>query len=190
MLRSIAFVAWALGQANPALNVVQRDAYARLVVAAAAPDIDPLTLVAIAWHESHVRSVSSADGKDVGIWQVRLAYSGECRGRAIDGAECKRERARLLRPSYNLARAVATIRGWRAYCRTKTGRAALFRRWLHGYGGYGHPRRSLICGQKKRRGRWRDVKTPKEVAKIIHYRRQLIRNAPRSVRARRPKRAR
>lgn len=171
MTSSVIVVAAALLVANPSLGEARASLYARHFVDAAGPDIDPLTLVAIAWHESRVRNVASADGEDFGLCQVRARHSRACRKGTAD--ECEREKRRLLTPRYNLRRAAQIIRAWRALCRKRTGKPALLRRWLHGYGGFGRPP-ALICGQRRARGRWRDVKTPKRIARIVRFREKLV----------------
>jgi len=178
MVRSIAVIAWAIGLSQPSLPQTTKTSYAKVVKEVSKKHkIDPFTIVAIGWHESRWRSVVSKDGEDYGIMQIRARYSKGCR-KDLKSKSCAQAKARLLNPHYNIRRAANHINEWRKTCRKLTRRPALFHRWLHGYGGMGNLKRGIICGQKKRRGKWRDLPKRKLLLRIMNYRKMLIRKQP------------
>lgn len=178
MVRSIAVIVWAIGLSQPSMSEPLKRSYAKVVLESSKKhDIDPFTIVAIGWHESRWRSVVSKDGEDYGIMQIRARYSKGCR-KDLKSAECKKAKARLLNPHYNIRRAANLISNWRKTCRRLTGRPALFHRWLHGYGGMGNLKKGIICGQKKTKGKWRDLPRRKLLKRIINYRLMLIKQQP------------
>ncbi len=155
-------------------------AYAKLVRdVAKRHDIDTFTIVALIHNESRWRSSTvSRDGEDFGLGQVRARYLPGCdrtMAAAKDtSASCLAVKARLSSVAYNIRVLGGAINAWRKTCRKRTGRRALLRRWLHGVGGMGKPP-SLICGMRKVKGRWRDIKLRPELRKILRYRKRLIR---------------
>lgn len=84
--------------------------YAKPVYEAARlADVDPLMMVAYVQHESSFRArVSSRDGEDWGLGQVRARHQAPCsdwKSRA-----CEEEKQKLLNPSYNLRVVAGKIR--------------------------------------------------------------------------------
>jgi hypothetical protein len=150
--------------------------------------------VAIIHNESRWRpNVVSADGEDFGVGQVRARYEKGCdsgKPAAQDNsASCRAVKARLLSASYGIRRMGGAITAWRRKCRKVTGRPALFRRWLHGYGGMGKwdkkKRRWIrLCGQRPTKKGWVDLPLRRELARIINYRKRLVRLSKRRRRRR------
>jgi len=183
--RSPGTVAWAIKRSNPGLSQKVRLLYARLVIKQAKRhDFDPFTAVAIAHSESRWRpGAISPDGEDYGLGQIRARFQLGCRDDADPVShpdeDCRAAKARLLSPAYNLAMMGSAITAWRELCRDKkrgTGRPALFHRWLAGYGGMHRPKAGIRCGQKKVRGRWKDLPLRPRLRAIIEHRKQLIRD--------------
>lgn len=181
--RGVDKVAWAIGQSNGSLGKDARRIYAKLVIKEARKhDFDPFTAVAIAHSESRWRpSAISPDGEDYGLGQIRARYQPGCRDDADPvhhpDAECKAAKARLLSPAYNLSMMGSAITAWRKLCKDKkrgTGRPALFHRWLAGYGGMHRPKAGIRCGQKKVKGKWRDMPLRPRLRRIINHRKRLI----------------
>jgi hypothetical protein len=181
VVRSVAIIAAAIGLCSPSMSKPSATAYARVLRAEAESHyFDPLSGVAIIWHESGWRSGAiSRDGEDFGLGQIRARFIGACTKDAdpigAPSPGCRAVRASLLDGAYNIRLMAKQITRWRKLCRKKTGRPALFHRWLQGYGGYSKPKRGLWCGQQKSKGRWRDKPTPRQVQVILQCRRQLIR---------------
>jgi hypothetical protein len=96
-------------------------------------------------------------------------------GDKYESAQCKAKRQWLLNGYNNIAETSSDITEWRAYIRKKTGKSALFARWLQCYQGYNRPKSGLICGMRKIKGRWRTVQTPKQTRDVMNYRKKLIR---------------
>jgi site-specific DNA-cytosine methylase len=176
MVRSIAVIIWALSAANPSLSAPVAKRYAKTIqVEAKRHHIDPFTLVAIFWHESGVRARAvSRDGEDYGLGQIRARFIGACAKDADPvkkpSAACRAVKSRLLEPTHNIKTTALHISKWRKLCRKKTGRSALFHRWLSGYGGV-----KGTCGQRKVKGKWRDLPRHPGVRSIIQCRKDLLR---------------
>ena len=181
MVRSIAVIVWAIGIASPSLPDGLARSYASVIQAECRErQIDPFTIVSIIRHESRFRaSAISADGEDYGLGQVRARYLEACRADKDPvhnpSPQCKAAKLTLLHGPTNIRHLTGAITQWRKLCRKITGKPALFRRWLHGYGGMGNLRRNIICGQKKVRGKWRDLPLRPMLKNIIQYRKQLLR---------------
>ena len=111
----------------------------------------------------------------VGLAQINvLASHRSCRAQ-LDSAGCQLVIASLLDGVHNLRTAAGMITKWRDYCRRRTGKPALFARWLSGFQGY-DSRPGVSCNMKRdKRGRWRDLPVPKLTRKVMAYRRYLIR---------------
>ena len=179
MVRPIAVIVWAIGVAAPNLPDPVAKSYAqRIHVESKRYKIDPFTLVSIIRHESRFRaSAISKDGEDYGLGQIRARYRGACRKDKDPvnnpSPACKAVKARLLHGPTNIGSVARAIDRWKT-CRKITGKPALFARWLHGYGGMGSFKRKILCGMKKRKGKWRDVPVRPLLKRIINYRRMLI----------------
>lgn len=184
MVRSVAVIAAAIALCAPKMPEKARVVYAKVLRAEARDHhFDPLTGVAIIWHESDWRpGAVSGDGEDHGLGQIRARYIGACKGDADPvhnpSPGCRAVKASLHDGSYSIRLMADMITRWRKLCRQKTGRPALFRRWLQGYGGYCKPKRGLWCGLRKVKGRWKEQDTPRLVADIIRCRRRLISGKP------------
>lgn len=86
--------------------------YARPVCdAARRADVDPIHIIAYVQHESNFRAdVSSSDGEDIGLGQIRLRFQAACKDVRRSHPECKAEYYRLLEPGYNLRVLAGKIR--------------------------------------------------------------------------------
>lgn len=190
MLRPLWIIVWAIGFSKPSMPQHQRASYAKVIRSEARDhQIDPFTLVSIIHHESRWRSnVISPDGEDVGLAQIRARYLKGCRGDKDPvnkpSASCRAAKARLKSGAYNIRVMAGAITRWRKLCRKKTGRPALFHRWLHGYGGKTNIKRGLWCNQRRTRGKWRDLPVHPKLRRIINYRRKLVRLSKRQRRKR------
>lgn len=181
MVRTVAVVVAALLSLRPSVPAPAAQAWSKTIQKVAADrDIDPFTLLAIFWHESHLHpGVVSPDGEDFGLGQIRARYLKGCRRdmpAAKDmSASCMAVKARLMDPTYNIALVAKVITKKRAACREITGRSAKFHRWLAAYGGVtrskGH---RTTCGQRKVKGKWRDTARHPGVQAIIRCRNQLV----------------
>lgn len=180
MLRPIPVIVAAILLSQPRMDPARARSYARTLQQEAVEHrFDPFTGVAIVHYESRWRAGAiSRDGEDLGLAQVRARYVGACRKDPspvrAPGRACRAVRGRLLEPHTSLRHMAAAITHWRRYCRRRTGRPALFARWLSGYQGYeGRP--GVTCNQVRRRGRWRDLPAPSLTLRVMRYRRQLVR---------------
>ena len=198
-------VAAAIKLTRPRLALKVRENWAKLLIETARKnDFDPFTGVAIIRSESRWNpSVVSRDGEDFGLGQVRARYIKGCNPdipAARDNSKsCNAVKARLLSSAYGIRRMGAAITAWRKKCRKVTGRPALFKRWLHGYGGMGKRkgRRWIrLCNQRPTKKGWVDLGSGKRGTKqrrnhvllmrIINHRLDLIRKfKPRRKRKRR-----
>ena len=185
MVRSVAVIVWAIGVAAPGVPESTATVYAeRIQKEAKRYEIDPFTLVSIIRNESRFRaSAVSKDGEDHGLGQIRARFYGACRKDADPvknpSDACKAVKSMLLHGPTNIGHVARAIDRWRKTCRKITGKPALFKRWLHGYGGMGSFKRGIMCGQKKnRRGKWRDLPVRKLLKRIMNYRIMLIRKQP------------
>ena len=174
-------IAWAIGLTQPSMAQNQREAYAKVVQKEARQRaFDPLTLVSLVHFESRwIASAVSPDGEDHGLGQIRARYVKGCRSDRDPvrhpSPTCKAAKARLLDGSTNIRRTAAAITANRKFCRKKTGRSALWRRWMPSYGGMNSRRRGVWCNQVRVRGSWKDLPIPKQIRRIMNYRRMLIR---------------
>lgn len=183
MVRPLFLIAWAIGLSQPSMPKSQLHRYAATVQREAKKHhFDPFTMVALVHFESGWRaSAVSRDGEDFGLAQIRARYLKPCRSepdpvRSPSGA-CKAAQISLLNGSANLKRAAYLIEANRKFCRKKTGRPALFHRWLASYGGANRPSTGVFCGQKKSRKGWRDVKVRGVFSRVIKRRRWLVRKS-------------
>lgn len=168
MLRSIPAIIAAIQISQP--RVSDEDA-ARFATAlqrqAQVHDFDPLTGVAMIFHESsfNPRAVSK-NGEDYGLAQIRARFIGGCKHSASPVKNptpaCRQEKERLLDPEENIRVMADLITRHRTFCQKKVGTDA-FPRWLASYQGRNNYRQKRWC--KPGPGTW----------KIIEYRRYLIR---------------
>jgi hypothetical protein len=194
LLRSVFIITWAISLSQPSMSTAQRTSYAKIVREQAQKHrIDPFTLVAIIHHESRWRpNAVSRDGEDHGLGQIRARFEKACRKDAdpvkAPSPGCKRAKMSLLNGTYNIRRMAGHIANWRKTCRKITGQPALFKRWLHGYGGMGkrsHRGWVQICGQRPTKKGWVDIPVRRQLRNIMNYRKRLIRLSKRQ----RPSRA-
>lgn len=189
MFRAVPLIAAAIALVQPSMPKSTRMTYASWIRDASGCstkrcEIDPLTLVAFFWHESGFSPTKVGDsGRAIGLGQSwSWLYTKECQ-RSRTSAACAKRREALFDPHYNIHVTAAAVRKARETCRQKTGRSALFHRWLSLMGGRNHPRKAfkgIWCAQRKVKGRWRDVAWRREprfraIREIISCRRNLTR---------------
>lgn len=189
MLRTIQIITTALQIANPRLSDATAESYARVLQQEARERaFDPLTVVAITWHESRVMAhkIGGTAGRCYGLGQICVqAVYPHCRGEAFHGARCESERQRLLVGTENLRTIAAMITSWRAYCRRATRQPALFHRWLAGYQGIDAVR-GTTCGMKRTKKGFVDAPKHPMTKRVMAERLALIKrlSLPRSGKAR------
>lgn len=156
-----AAIAAAIALLHPGMPRATRTAYARALEL----DPDPLALVALVEHESRwdPSAVGGLDGACVGLGQKCLRFADECRS-GLSSPACAGRKAALLDGSRALHTLVAEAATWRVLCRRRTHREPTLARWFHGYAGF--DRGDVVCGQRRRGGRWRDVPTPALVVDV------------------------
>lgn len=168
MLRSIPAIIAAIQISQPRVNDEDAHRFATaLQEQAKVHDFDPLTGVAMIFHESsfNPRAVSK-NGEDYGLAQIRARFIGACKSSAMPvqnpTQDCRREKERLLDPEENIRVMAELITRHRKFCRQKVGTTA-FARWLASYQGRNDARKKRWC------------KPGPGTFKLIEYRRSLIR---------------
>jgi hypothetical protein len=186
VVRPVALIAAAIQVANPSLSDSTAKRYAEVIrVEAREHDYDPFTGIAIMWHETRVRAgaVGGTGGRCYGLAQICVqAIYPYCRGPGFESAQCQARRSALLVPEENIRVMSDLITRWRAHCRRKTGLPALFHRWLSGFQGV-DAATGGTCGMKKGRRGWRDLPKHRITTRVMEYRKKLIHEAPRKLRA-------
>jgi len=181
VIRSVAAIAAAIEFASPGMSPATARAYAEVVrPEAIAHHYDPFTMVAYVRRESrwHAGVVGGRDGQCIGLGAICLHKYPYCIDTKFTGETCLARKSELLNGAHNLRVASAMVTGHRKFCRSKTGRRALFARWLSSLQGYNKSRgrRGVWCNMRKdRRGRWRDVRAPDGTRSVIRYRLVLVR---------------
>jgi len=181
MVRPGSYVRRAIHYSAPGLSYKTTQLYASLLVEEGrARGFDPLTVISIVHFESgwNPGLVNNNPPREysVGLGQVNVIHSKSCRDGALQSPACSAYVARLKDGTYNLRIVSALITVNRKVCRDKTKQPALFARWLSSYQGYNRPGRGVWCNMKRNsEGVWHDLKTPEKAARVMRYRRQLIR---------------
>ena len=190
MFRSIPFILLALAEvgitgprAQTYATILQEEGKKR--------NFDPVTVVVLIAGESSGRtSIVNSQGC-VGLGQICLSNYKFCqKGVNFDGARCDAKKKQLQSGPYNLRVVAAAITANRKMCNKRTGKRSKktrnqWRHWLPSYGGYNGRPRGVLCGQKKVKGRWRNVKIPKRISKYMKRRKQVIRAVSRKLRRKR-----
>ena len=177
MFRPIAAIVAAILLSRPDLPPEQAERFAVVLQAEAREHrFDPFTGVAIIHHESGwFPSLISESGEDYGLGQIRARYVGACRRDAdpvgSPSHACQQVKESLLDGEHNIRTMADLITSNREHCRSKTG-TAQFHQWLASYQGRNYPKRNRWCdpGEKT----WQ----------IIRYRKWLIAQVPKRLRAR------
>jgi hypothetical protein len=184
MWRPVVMIQLAIQLSSPTLPSSTAKPYAEIIRAEAGKrKIDPYTFVAIATHESSWRASlvgGSAREPMIGLGQIRAKNYPACRA-GLTTAGCKAQIAQLQSGAYNLRQMGSIITAWRKLCRRRTGKSALFARWLSGYQGTDLVRKTT-CGQRKVKGRWVDVTPARITTHVMRYRKCLIRQVRRGAR--------
>jgi hypothetical protein len=177
MHRALTVIAAAILLTQPTMSETTARAYAKVVQAEAVEHyFDPFTMVAMVHYESRWRS-NVTNGQCVGLGQICLTNYSYCRSNP-KGVQCLSKKIDLLDGATNLRTAADSITANRRFCRKKTGRAK-FHHWLASYGGFNKPKAGVWCGQKKVRGRWRDVPVHHLTDRVMKRRRTLMRRLTR-----------
>ena len=178
--RTLRAVIAGLEVAQPRMTKATRKHYAEIIRKEAIDhSFDPLTLIAIVHFESGFNPglihANPPREYSVGLSQINvLAMHRSCR-EDLSSDACGARIAALMDGAYNLKVAAALITANREHCRRRTGKPALFARWLSAFQGYDR-RPGVTCNQRRdRRGRWRDLPVPSQTARVIRYRRSLLR---------------
>lgn len=182
LARPLSRVEAAIRYVNPRVARVNVRSWARVIRAEAiARRFDPYTLIAIVRFESGFNPgvVNNNPPREysVGLSQINaLALYRTCREPPILSApSCQSSIAALTDGAHNLRTAARLITGFRDHCRRRTGKPALFARWLSAFQGY-DSRPGVTCNMRRdRRGRWRDLPAPTLTRRVMRYRRELVR---------------
>lgn len=176
MVREILVIALAIQSANPGLSDATRRSYAKTVQQVCRQhDCDPFTIVAMVEYESRWRAHTiGKHGSEeyVGLGQIRLKNSKACQDLASPA--CNRRRQALLNGHHNLKAMGAHITAARKYCKRRTGRRALFARWLAVYQGI-DAARGTTCNQRRIKGRWVDQPQHRLTRRVIRRRAEFVR---------------
>jgi hypothetical protein len=183
MFRALSVVIAAIKICQPSMSDSVAEGYAKIVQEEAkARNFDPITLVVMVYNESRWRASVVNSVNCIGLGQVCLSNYPYCRSTDFKGEKCLAKKAQLLGGHYNLRMTARSISLNRKFCRKRTGKPALWRYWLPSHGGYNSPSRGIWCGQKKVKGKWRNVPIPKTVSRIMKHRKKLIRQLRRKKR--------
>ena len=174
MHRALSVIISAILLTQPKMSTTLVTQYAKVVQQEAVEHhFDPYTMVAMVHFESRWKS-DVTNGVHIGLGQISLMNAHYCR-EDLESALCQARKVYLFDGSNNLRAAADSITANRRFCRKKTGRAK-FHHWLSSYGGFNKPNEGVWCGQKKVRGRWRDVPVPHLVQRVIDRQRMLARH--------------
>jgi len=171
--------------ACPALNPGKAKVWSRIVQKQAKQRrFCPYTEISIVKNETgsscNERLVADRPGLEysVGLGQINVIHHRACdtsKGGSMKSAGCQAYIGMLMDGASNLKVTASMITANRRMCRDRTGHPALFARWLSSYQGYNR-RKGVLCNMRRdKRGRWRDVKTPKFTRKVMNYRHYLVR---------------
>ncbi len=135
--------------------------------------VDPVLVQAIVEHESHgVADVVSTKLGCIGLMQICPSTLRVCQDDATSLA-CREECEKLLIGAYNIQRGVERLASWRTFCLSRTGHAETWH-VLSGFAGADN--HTVLCGQRKRHGHYRDVKPHKVVQQIIEIANRMRRH--------------
>jgi hypothetical protein len=177
VVRSIQVIVWAILQTQPQMSTATARGYAKVVQAEAKDHhFDPFTMVSMAHYESRWRA-GVGNGRCFGLVGVCATNYPVCQSDP-QSAACDAKKAELVVGSTNLRISAGIITANRKFCRRKTG-SAKFHHWLASYQGLNSPSKGIWCGQRKVRGRWRDVPKHRITTRVMARRRWLMRNMPR-----------
>ncbi len=150
MLRSIPAIMAAIQLSQPAVKPDDAQRFATaLHEQAQVHDFDPLTGVAMIYHESRFnpRAVSK-NGEDWGLAQIRARHIGGCKASSNPvrnpTPECKAQKQRLLEPEENIRVMAELISSHRKLCQAKVGANSL-PHWLASYQGRNNAREQRWC---------------------------------------------
>jgi hypothetical protein len=186
MVRPIAAIVAAILISRPDMPVEEATRYARVLRDEAKEHgFDPYTGVSIIHHESGwIPDIVSENREDYGLGQIRARFIGACRGDEdplrAPSAACRAVKQSLLVPENNIRQMAELITDHRKLCREKTG-TAKFHQWLASYQGRNYPKEDRWCDASE------------QTWQVVRYRRWLISEVPRRLKAdrrSRPRRAR
>ena len=182
LTRSLSQVVRAVHEANPRLHPATARGWAKVIRDEARKrQFDPYTLIAIVHSETNFNpgAINNNPPREysVGLSQINVLSYRACRPAStnLQSEKCRAIIDRLLVGDHNLRTAASLITSARGYCRRRTGKPALFARWLSVFQGY-DSRPGVVCNMRRdSRGRWRDLPTPTLTRRVIAYRRHLQR---------------
>jgi hypothetical protein len=150
VLRSIPIIVAAIQLSQPKVTPDDAQRFATaLHEQAMVHDFDPLTGVAMIFHESRFnpRAVSK-NGEDWGLAQIRARHVGECKRSTSPVRNptpgCRAQKERLLEPEENIRVMAELITQHRQICQAKVKSTAL-PRWLASYQGRNSIREQRWC---------------------------------------------
>lgn len=150
MLRSIPAIVAAIQLSQPQVAPEEAERFATaLHEQAQVHDFDPLTGVAMIYHESRFnpRAVSP-DREDYGLAQIRARHIGDCKKSSNPiknpSEACKATKQKLLEPEENIRVMAQLITSHRKLCRQKVGQNSL-PQWLASYQGRNSIREQRWC---------------------------------------------
>ena len=191
MFRTIPFIIAALAQVG--VTGQKAKSYAPILQAEAKRNnLDPVTLIVLingesGWNSSRVNSIGC-----IGLGQHCLQFQFKfCqKGASYNKAQCDAKKAPYFNGPFNLRATASSITVNRKFCNKKTNKRSKktrnqWRHWMPSYGGYNnHKGNRVWCGQRKVKGRWRNVKIPKRIRTYMERRKRIIRAVSRKLRRR------
>ncbi len=189
MFRSIPFILLALAEvgitgprAKVYAPILQEDGKKR--------GFDPITVVVLIAGESSGRTKIVNHLGCVGLGQICLSNFKYCKkGKHYDGVRCEAKKKQLQSGPYNLRAIASAITVNRKMCNKRTGKRSKktrsqWRHWLPSYGGYNKLKKGILCGQKKVKGRWKNVPIPRRISGYMKRRVRVIKAVKRKMRRR------
>jgi hypothetical protein len=150
VVRTVALLVSAISMSRPAIPAEEATRYAKILNEIGSKyDFDPLYAVAMIHYESHWNpGVSSDDGEDYGLGQVRARFVGACRSDEdpvnSPSEACKAVKAQLLVAETNLRHVGSIISANKKMCAEKRGKNKA-EYWIAGYQGLSQPERNKYC---------------------------------------------
>lgn len=173
MIRSLSLIISAILLTQPKMAPSTAKSYAQVVRKEAIEHhFDPYTMVSMVHYESRWRS-GVGNGTCFGLGGICVTNYRVCQADRQSDA-CMAKQNQLLDGAHNLRVAADHITANRRFCRKKTG-SARFHHWLASYQGYNKPGAGIWCGQRKRKGKWVDVKVQHLTKRVMDRRRMLMR---------------
>ena len=156
---------------------------------------DPVTVIVLIAGESSGRTKIVNPLGCVGLGQVCLSNYKVCqKGNKPDTynvAKCEAKKRQLQHGPSNLRAIAAGFSANRKFCNEKTNKRTKktrnrWRHWLPSYGGYNNYKGNNVwCGQKKVKGKWKNVAIPKRIKGYMERRKRIVKAVSRKLSRRR-----